>query len=226
MMSSRHIDGDHKLIQPYKIVLHGGLDGFSRIIVFLQASTNNGASTVLQYFQSAVEHYNLSSRVRSDLGMENIEVAHFVLQERSLNRGSHITGKSVHNQRIEHLWCDVNRVIVSRFLNIFLFLEHSGILDPTDEVHLFCIHLVYIPLINDAINQFIGQWNYHPGMQFSPNQLWLQGMLHFKNSGYQAVTDVTASKAVYFDIMGLMKEGLYLTCRVTMQFRYLTQLLL
>ena len=61
---------------------------------------------------------------------------------------------------------------------------------------------------------------------FSPNQLWIQGMLHFKNSGYQAVTDVTASKAVYFDIMGLMKEGLYLTCRVTMQFRYLTQLLL
>ena len=152
MMFSRHIDGDHKLIQPYKIVLHGGLDGFSRIIVFLQASTNNGASTVLQYFQSAVEHYNLSSRVRSDLGMENIEVARFVLQERSLNRGSHITGKSVHNQRIEHLWCDVNRVIVSRFLNIFLFLEHSGILDPTDEVHLFCIHLVYIPLINNAIN--------------------------------------------------------------------------
>ena len=95
--------------------------------------------------------------------MENIEVARFMLQERSLNRGSHITGKSVHNQRIERLWCDVNRVIVSRFLNIFLFLEQSGILD-----------LVYIPLINNAINQFIGQWNNHPvsiQCNFSPNQL-------------------------------------------------------
>ena len=94
--------------------------------------------------------------------MENIEVSRFMLQERGLNRGSHITGKSVHNQRIEHLWYDVNWVIVSHFLSIFLFLEHSGILDPTDEVHLFCIHLVYIPLINNAINQFIGQWNNHP----------------------------------------------------------------
>ena len=97
MVSNRRIDGNHKLIQLYKIVIHGGLDGFSRMIVFLQASTNNRALTVLQYFQSAVEHYNLPSRVRSDLGMENIEVARFMLQERGLNRGSHITGKSVHN---------------------------------------------------------------------------------------------------------------------------------
>ena len=97
MVSNRLIDGNHKLIQPYKIVINGGLDGFSRMIVFLQASTNNRALTVLQYFQSAVEHYNLPSRVCSDLGMENIEVAHFMLQERSLNRGSHTTGKSVHN---------------------------------------------------------------------------------------------------------------------------------
>ena len=105
MVSNKHIDGNHKLIQPYKIVIHGDLDGFSGMIVFLQASTNNRASTVLQsrYFQSAVEHHDLPSRVRSDLGMENIEVARFKLQERGLNGGSHITGKSVHNQRIEHL---------------------------------------------------------------------------------------------------------------------------
>ena len=41
-----HIDGYHKLIQ-WHIVIHGGLDGYSRIPVFLCASNNNQASTVL-----------------------------------------------------------------------------------------------------------------------------------------------------------------------------------
>lgn len=119
-------------------------------------------------------------------------------------------GKSVHNQRIERLWCDVNCVIVSRFLNIFLFLEQRGILDVTDEVHLFCLHLVYIPLINKAIDEFIGEWNNHPvttQCNFSPNQLWMQGMLNFRNSGYQAVTDVTAGQAGNFDHYRIDEEG-------------------
>ena len=207
---TRHIDGNHKLIQPYRIVIHGGIDGYSRMIVFLHASTNNMASTVLQHFQSAVDRCNLPSRVRSDLGVENIEVARFMLQARGLNRGSHITGKSVHNQRIERLWCDVNRVIVSRFLNIFLFLEQRMILDATDEVHLFCLHLVYIPLINKTINEFIGEWNNHPvttQCNFSPNQLWIQGMLNFRNSGYQPVADVTAADAGNNDHYGIDEEG-------------------
>ena len=35
-----HIDGHHSLIR-WRIVIHGGIDGYSRLIVFLHASTNN-----------------------------------------------------------------------------------------------------------------------------------------------------------------------------------------
>ncbi len=41
-----HIDGHHKLIK-WNIVIHGGIDGFSKEVVYLHAANNNRSSTVL-----------------------------------------------------------------------------------------------------------------------------------------------------------------------------------
>ena len=68
-----HIDGLHCLIR-WKIVIHGGIDGFSRRIVYLRAYPNNRAETVLHLYE-AVAECGWPSRVRSDKGGENIDVA-------------------------------------------------------------------------------------------------------------------------------------------------------
>ena len=86
-----HIDGLHCLIR-WKIVIHGGIDGFSRRIIYLHASSNNRADTVLNLFQGAVMECGWPSRVRSDRGGENVDVARAMITVRGAGRKSHITG--------------------------------------------------------------------------------------------------------------------------------------
>ena len=71
------------------MVIHGGIDGYSRSFVYLHCSDNNRASTVFSLFHSAILQYGLPSRVRSDSGGVNVHVADFMLThpERGSGRG-------------------------------------------------------------------------------------------------------------------------------------------
>ncbi len=76
---------------------------YSRIVLHIHVTGNNRACTVLEYFLQSVEKYGLPSKVRSDMGGENAHVAQYMLQHEHRGPHSMITGRSVHNQRIERL---------------------------------------------------------------------------------------------------------------------------
>uniref|UniRef100_A0A9J7X8B1 Integrase catalytic domain-containing protein n=1 Tax=Cyprinus carpio carpio TaxID=630221 RepID=A0A9J7X8B1_CYPCA len=169
-----HIDGNHKLIR-WRIVIHGGIDGFSRLVVYLGASTNNRAETVLNLFKHAVRNYGIPSRVRSDKGVENRDVATFMVHHRGTDRNSHIAGRSVHNQRIERLWRDVYICVLDVFHSIFSCLENMGLLHPDNELHLYALHWVFIPVIQSHLDFFVQGWNNHSirtARNMSPLQMW------------------------------------------------------
>ena len=121
-----HIDGYHKLIR-WRLVIHGGIDGYSRVPVYLKVASNNKAMTVFNAFLQAVESYGLPSCVRSDNGGENVLVGRFMLDhsERGPERSFKCCGRSVHNQRIERLWRDLFQGCISFLLLPILFAGRS-----------------------------------------------------------------------------------------------------
>ncbi len=174
-----HIDGHHSLIR-WRVVVHGGIDGFSRMITYLAGSTNNRALTVYRLFRAATEEYGVPSRVRSDKGGENVLVCQFMVSHRGLGRGSHIAGSSVHNQRIERLWRDVYRCVCSIYHELFYSMEANGILQPDSDADLFVLHCVFLPWINKSLGEFTRAWNMHPirtAKNWSPRQIMIISMI-------------------------------------------------
>lgn len=187
-----HIDGYHKLIR-WRLVIHGGIDGYTRIPVYLSCSSNNRAETVFRMFQNAVIEYGLPSRVRSDRGGENVLVKRFMEEHprRGRQRGSMLMGRSVHNQRIERFWRDLFTGCTCLYYNLFHHLEDHRILNPCNATDLFCLHYTFLPRINHQLKTFADGCNRHrirTARHQTPLQLWIRGMLERRYCG-DRVTD-------------------------------------
>ena len=127
-----HIDGNHKLIK-WRFVVHGSIDGYSRLITFLNCSTNNRAATVAESFTRAVGIYGVPKHVRSDHGGENVDVWRFMIHHHE-DENSVIVGSSTHNVRIERLWRDVRTSVLLPFSDVFQSLEDDEALNPLNDI--------------------------------------------------------------------------------------------
>lgn len=171
-----HIDGHHKLIR-WHLVIHAAIDGFSRTITYIRCSENNRAHTVLKLFREGVSSFGLPEHIRSDHGGENVDVWRYMIAAHN-DISCVITGSSKHNERVERLWRDVHRCVVNTFSELFRELEREGILDPLNNVDLYCLHYVFLPRINRCLGEFCESWNNHSlstASNLTPNQLFFEG---------------------------------------------------
>ncbi|KAK4688286.1 hypothetical protein P7C73_g1822, partial [Tremellales sp. Uapishka_1] len=197
-----HIDGHHKLIR-WKLVIHGGIDGFSRTITFLHASSNNQADTVTRLFWEGVQRHGCPSRVRADFGGENLGVKQLMEEHRGLGRGSFIQGTSTHNQRIERLWVDLQKWCTDSYRLVFEYLEENGMLNIENPVELWCLHFCYIPMLNHSLVWFTNRWNKHKMRTEggrSPEQIAFQGCMTALSRGVDLRHNPMASPDALFDM--------------------------
>lgn len=128
-----HIDGYDKL-KPYGIAISGCIDGYSRYIIWLQASyTNNDPKVIANYYLNAVEEYGgCPQTVRTDMGTENGRIEHMqtFLRDNLRNENvlpAFIYGTSQHNQRIEAWWSILRKHNAQFWMNLFETLKDNNL---------------------------------------------------------------------------------------------------
>lgn len=89
------------------------------------------------------------------------------------------------------------------FYYTFYALEDNGIIDLNNTIDMFSLQLAFLPRINKSLLEFRNLFNDHPirtERNWSPNQMWTNGMLHPQNPLGRGEVDETVVNTEHYGI--------------------------
>ena len=174
-----HWNGYDKMKQ-YGFPIHGGVDGFSRKILWLKVvrSNKNPIVPAALYLRAIKQQGLCPNLLKTDWWSENRDIAAVPCFLTGSNL-SHIYGASYANQRIENWWSHFKRSFSAWVIDYFKQLVHDGIFVPGNVFHMECIWFVYADCLQCKLDEVKNEWNLHTirytkGCQVSgiPNHLY------------------------------------------------------
>ena len=111
-------------------------------------------------FQEAVGIWQLPAAIYCDHGGENVRIADFMLANRGVDSDCVKVGSSKHNTRIERVWRDARNIVLDFYIKLFRQFEKNG-MKVDDALCMFVLRYMYMPRIQEDLDQFIRTWNGH-----------------------------------------------------------------
>ena len=99
--------------------------------------------------------------------------------------------------RIERLWLDLFVKVASKYHGIFNHLEKYEILSLENDVHMFALHFVYLPRLQEDLRTWQRSHNHHPVRtenNRTPLQLYHESFIQHAETHYSSIQN-----ALYMD---------------------------
>lgn len=145
----------------FGIRIHGCIDGASHYVLYARVASNKTQETLFKPFFAVVQKFCPPLRVRSDFAAEHGLIKRYMEEVRPATRNPFLVGSSVHNQRIEHWWRLLWEKVVWYHKNAIQEMVDQGYFIRDDPYHRISFQDVYIPILQEIVNEWIGTWNLH-----------------------------------------------------------------
>ena len=156
-------------MKPFGFPIHGGIDGFSRKVLWVEVTkSNTSPETVAQLYLDCVrQNKGCPLQTRSDCGTENGVVAAAQCYFRSNDdypfqgEQAHCFGTSHHNQQIENWWSHFKKTCSSWWISFFKDLIEEKQLNLNDEFTKECLWFSFNGVLQASLDEVQFYWNTH-----------------------------------------------------------------